>query len=520
MPKLLYPLPETQMSISRPVILSVIRALNHLTEIKDDTPIIFNGASDLAISFNATTGSHKPFDSAKFNHYQKVQIVTTERAAEDDLLTQRVHHHDALLCFWDEALRIEAKPVYSRTECVVSFTFRAADRRSAEAWRDSIRSRVAMGRAEITHQADYEYGIPPEYYLVLHELHRLREAQGGYNQTFKEWFMASIPEQKFTVLTKLDGTEPHPVFKETQMNFIGAFDFTGEPEATKNSDSPTWEISVDYKFFYDKPIQMSLVYPQFIHNQLLDEKWRGVNTNTSYARMLADRSHMQRSYDYMRQLTNFYFGNTEGLKIPYFDEWSPLHQQPDYSQLFQVAICIDPANPTELVSIQEFEDPFTEAKFEWQPYMLDFLRLQGDRIFRRTKSIFFATVVEDQDWLDPTQLVIDNDLNLYRVQPCNIRKQYHLRFYILNDLTKLDAVATEELLNNPQVCLPVLDSFLPGAVPKVIGDRLVVRRDYLDIIAKIRDKSNRYSRGSRAMSFNVGCYTIVTHKQGDLDAII
>lgn len=517
MPNIVLPIPDVYSGITRPIVMSVIRALDFITEISDETPVFFNGPNNIASTFNSTTGKLEPFNSAKYNQSQKVKITVTEGPEESDLLTQRVLQHDALLCFWDQPLRIEAKPVYSKTEYIVEFSFRTVDKQAADAWLNSMRARIAMGRAEITHQADYEYGMPYEYFMILREIWRLRENQGGYGQTFPEWFNACLPQHKATILTKADGTEPYLVFKETQMNFLGAFDFSGVPTPDKDSDGATWTVSFSYKFHVDKPTMMVLKYPQIIHNQLLDEKWRGNNIDTSYGRMIADRSHQQRSYDFMRQLNNWYFGRFEGVRIPYFDDWIPLRSQEDYSQLFQCAVCIDPENPTAIWNISSFEDYFAELKLEWTDEFLAFLKLQGSRLFTRTQSIFHVDVIEDQNWLGASQLTIDQDLNIHTVTPCDIRKNYHIRVYILHDLTKLAKPATDELLNHPEICVPILEALNPDITkpPKVVGDRLVNRNDYLEIIRNTNTSNKRYTRNGQLLRLNVGRFTVVTHREAN-----
>jgi len=519
MPKLVLPLPDTYSGISRPIVMSVIRALNFITEINPDTPIYYNGHNNIAAQFNSTTGALAPFDSAKFNHFQKVKITVTERPEESDLLTQRVFQHDALLCFWDKPLRVEAKPVYSKTEFVVNFSFRAADKQAAQAWVDSMRSRIAMGRVEHTHQADYEFGMPYEYFMILKEIWRLREAQAGYGQTFPDWFHSCLAD-KATILTKADGTEPFLVFKETQMNFLGAFDFSGAAEATKVGDGAQWEISFDYKFHIDKPIQMVLNYPQIIHNQLLDEKWRGNNTDVAYSRMMADRSHQQRSFDVLRMLNNYYFGTFEGVRIPYFDDWHPLYNQPDYTQLFQCAVCIDPQNPREIWNLSVFEDFFANLKLEWTDDFLAYVKAQGHRLFTRTQSLFLVNVIEDQHWLSADQLEINQDLLITTKTDRDLRKTYHIRVYVLHDLTKLSKQATDELLQKPEICLPILEAIDPtlpgkGLMPGVIGDRLVVRTEYLDAIKSANTSNKKYTRGGQLLRLNVGLMTVVTHREED-----
>lgn len=515
MPNIVLPIPDTYSGITRPIVLSVIRALDFITEISPDTPVYFNGANNIGAQFNSTTGALTSFDSAKFNHLQKVKITVTESPEESDLLTQRVLQHDALFCFWDEALRVEAKPVYSKTEYVVEFEFRGADRQAAETWKNSMRARIAMGRAEHTHQADYEYGMPYEYFLILKEIWRLRENQAGYGQTFKQWFDACLPQHKATILTKADGTEPYLVFKETQMNFLGAFDFTGVPQADRDGEGATWKTTFSYKFHVDKPTNMVLKYPQIIHNQLLDEKWRGNNTDASYARMIADRSHHQRGYDFMRQLNNWYFGRFEGIRIPYFDDWIPLRTQPDYTQLFQCAVCIDPDQPTQIWNLSQFEDFFAELKLEWTDSFLAFLKLQGMRLFTRTQSIFLVTVTEDQVLLGPGLLQLDNDLNVSTTSPRDLRKTYHLQVYLLHDLTKLSKQATDELVNHPEICIPILTALKPdlNPLPKVVGGRLVNRNDYLTAIGQVITSNKKYTKGGQLLRLNVGCFTVVTHKE-------
>lgn len=493
MPRLVLPVPEIHIAFTRPVILQVLRQLNWLTELSERTRIVFNGYEGAAIAFDLNGAEG---DSAQFDQAQRLYVTITERPVEEFILSENPHRRDALPIFNDPALGVEIKPGYQSFEYRITIEFRAEDKTAAEHWYSSMTARTAMDRAEITHSAEYEYAIPVSYYPILQEIHRLREAQGGYNETFEQWW-TKCASKKFTVLMDAAGKPRDIVFKETQLNFLGWFDFTVAPEPTKGDTGSLWTISFDYVVRMDKPAVMVFHYPFVIHNQLLPKKYSGNNLDLRYPAMVGDKSLSNQRNDFFRSLEMHYNTTRRPIRIPYYDDWQPSQRLLFVSVLYDILTGPAPTDRRTLINFDQLEDAELGGRYELKPHFLEYVRACGQGIFQQGMSVFCVYVYENGGQIQPQDLELLPDLTVRTRYDMDFRKRYHVRIGILADLSLLQRPAVDQLLNTPDVCLDTLKGLDPslekkGLLPRVVGGRLVNRADYTKAVAEILDTNKAF----------------------------
>lgn len=493
MPRLVLPVPEIHSAFTRPVILQVLRQLSWLTELSERTRIVFNGYEGAALTFdlNGTDG-----DSAQFDQTQRLYVTITERPVEEFILSENPHRRDALPIFNDPALGVEIKPGYQSFEYRITIEFRAEDKTAAEHWYSGMTARTAMDRAEITHSASYEYAIPVSYYPILLEIHRLRENQGGYGQTFEQWWQ-QCASKKFTVLLDAAGKPRDIVFKETQLNFLGWFDFTVAPEPTKGDVGSLWTISFDYVVRMDKPAVMVFHYPFVIHNQLLPKKYSGDNLDLSYPAMRGDKSLSNQRNDYFRSLEVHYNTTRRPIRIPYYDDWVAPQRLMFISVLYDILTGPSATDRHSLINFNELEDAELGGHYVLKPHFLEYIQTCGSGIFQQGMSVVSLHAYEDRGQIQPEDLELLPDLTVRTRFEMDLRKRYHVRIGILVDLSILQKSAVETLLNKPDVCLDTLKGLDPtlekkGLLPRVVGGRLVNRSDFTKAVAEILDTNKAY----------------------------
>lgn len=512
MPKVMLPIPESYVTITRPVVLEVVRNIRDITGIADDRfRISYQGYPEQTHLFGSSLGTPAdPSDTAFFKELGKVSVRVNEQYMEDYIQTNRPHYADELAVFLDPVLNIQMKPVRHFSEIQIDFKYRAESIQAAKAWTDMIRYQLSEQRVEHVHDIPYEFGIPEAFIMILGELHRLRESQGGYGEDFGQWFNNHV-SGKITTLTSLDGSATHLVFKETQKNVYGWFDFTTPPVAEPGESGSTFVATVTYTFRYEKPTAIAFYYPNVVHNQLLPKKYRGDQTDTMYSRMVGGMSYQNQRYDLFRKEQNHWVEQFEGIRIPTFDDWLPSWLPNAFANLMLVMCQIRPNDLRYIGSVLNI--PGYGIAEPW----LSFMKAIPERNLHLSASPFTILVFQDNELLDPHSLSIDEDLVITTNFDMDIRKTYHVMLGIVVDLSLLSEEATLRLINQPNVCIPLMKALDPtlesrGLIPKVIGNRKVVEHDYHEAVRQMITTGRRPYMNQVKIMANVGMFCVVAHR--------
>lgn len=508
MPALALPVVETYNAIERPVAVDIAKRLASISGL--DVPIIisFPGANDAMPLFDSRLQQDKNADSAVYKNRSKFSITVTESYLEGTELNTIVRSRDAPILFADEALGVEMYPVYSATEVRMSFTYRAQDRREAEIFRDQYRIKLAEGVRELVMSAAYEIPVPKEYLVILKQIHTLREKQGGYGETWAKWMNTNL-SPKATVLTTMAGTEPLLVFKERQEGILGYWDFDLPPEHSKGETGSTYELSMDFIYTYEKPINFVLRYPLVVHNQMLPKRFVPARNLKYYSRMEGTKSETNAAYDMFRKLSGYYYNTLDGISQPFADEFSPRTVMPNMFNALTQLIRVDLQNPRQVISLKEFY-PYRASQG-----VLDALTLFQSTVTVPYMSPFTLCLFENGIRVHESKVEMDAEFNVSTNYDMDIRKTYHLGIYLLINPALLQPAAESTLLNNPTICLNYADTLRclsdePDYEIEVLADRLVNRNSWWYFVRTLRSVHSVY-RNKIWQSWNlVASCTVVT----------
>ena len=407
----------------------------------------------------------------------------------------------------DRALGISILPVYADTDVTFTIQYRTQNQAEAIRWRDEIRRRVSMGKAENLHTLKYHYPLSVEWLAILKHLHDLRENVAGYNEDFGTYLKAKS-SPKITVFRNLGGGSSTFVVQEEQVGVLGYFDFTVAPELEKGETKSTWIASFNYNIRYQKPISTVMSYPLMVHNQLISDRYR--DTHVDYNRYL--KSAIPSNYTYH---VNGVLGELEtpatavsGVTVPDFDEWIPEQFISATSSLFRVMLQWDTSNPTFVLNLGELgERNFT-------PEILKYIKAQRKLVVVPYKSAIVVQLYEGPRALNWDSITIDESLNVHTTFTPDLRKEYHLRVALVNDLAMVDEVPTTQLRTHGTACIQLLQALdvhlkKKGVLPVPSNTDYVTKEDYLKAIKAIRTTSHLYRGAIERRLLNVGSYTIV-----------
>lgn len=480
MPNIVVPLDDVQESVERPVIFDVIRQVMDITEISSKTQINFFGDEGKASQQNSTIEKN-PAKENKWEYDEKVTIDVSDDFDKENILTLVAQNPENQFIFEDRNLPVYIKPVYSSTNVVLTFKYKTKDKNQATRWRNQIRVRTAMLRDINLHTVSYHYHLQESFYLILKEVHRLRENVAPYGETFDEYFRKNITNNA-TVITNLSGTAGLWAIAEKQMRVQGIFDFDSildKPE--KESEQDNYTLSFTYTFRYEKPLACNMYYPLMIHNQLIGEKYR------EKAKVYKLEDHLRSFTASARAFEEFgsdqkllQYKNNDGINIPSFDEFSASSVLPTTVRVLTALTNITQENKRYLFNLSELGD------LSLDPLILEFLA-QSEYPFlgKDFYSIFSLSLYKGIYLSGTNSLIINNGLEVYSTEDLDLRKTYRVRLGLVTDFTYLRQEAITRLRRYPLVAyklIKAINSALSGlGGHSDIGKNVLSQQDQEDI---------------------------------------
>lgn len=453
MPNISLPLDDLHDSVERPVIFSVVRELLEATEISDQTSISFYDDEGKA----AQVGSLITSDPAKRNKWpfdERVRIEVDEEFDPNSFYSIHTKQPEHIPIFKDEDIGAIIRPIYSPTKVSITFTYRARDKNQAMRWRNNIRAKTAMYADINLHEISYHTHLQEEFIVIVKELHRLRENVAGYGDAFDTYFAQHLSD-KASIKTNLGGNAVLWGVDERQIRVQGLFDFEGAPEkGEKDGSNDAWSISFTYKFEYQKPILMNMVYPIVVHNQVLSSKFRPSekayrleDQNRSFS--LSNRAYNAFESD-TRVLT--YKGN-DGLSIPAFDEFAPKSILPSTVNVMTCLVVVDTAiggNPRKLMNLGELGD------VNLNPTVLSFIRqVEHSFLGNDYQSVFSLSLYRHGTLIQTGSLYVDQNLDIYSNFDLDLRKTYRIRLGLVTNFSYLKKEALDRIrafsLSSPSI---------------------------------------------------------------------
>jgi hypothetical protein len=468
----------------RPIVLEVTRRLCELTGLDKDKINFFFPSESAKIAQAGSTIS--PIAGPQNNllpFSEAMTIEVNEEYQEGRASSTAIRYPENRLVFFDDRLDTVIRPAFAMVDVTLNFRYRAPDRETAERWRGLIKSRLAEGEDQHIHRFSYNYRLPDEFWVILREIYRLREANAGYGETFEYW-LTDNSTQRLGEVANLAGTQVQYAVAETQRDVPATFDFTMAPDkGDKEDGGEARTVSFTYKFSYDKPVTCNMSYPLVIHNEVIkyrDDKPINPNDNLfSYTSSMYDLAH------FMPKVDTVNAGIAQGFAIPEWDEFYPIQQLPATMRLMTAMCTIDPADPSFMLNVGDLGDIALDDK------VLAFLLAEAPYATTYYRSVFALSLFENRVLQGTNALTMDTQGNVRTVDPNpSLRSYWHVRLGLVTDLRLLDQDAIDRARDHGTALIQILKVIDPtleskGLLPTPIGDDYITRSDLNNAINEI-----------------------------------
>lgn len=446
MPKLYLPLPEVEKSITRPVVMDIVRQIIDITNSSKDTRILFLGDARSSAQVGSTVGANIT-ENTKISSSEQMYIEVNEVYNENYLGTMAHAQTEQIPIFIDEYLGVVIKPIYTSRVFDITFRYRNPSKNRAKAWRDDIYMHVNQLRDVNLHVANYHYGIPLAYQVLLKEIHRLRENVSGYNESFDEYFLTNATT-RFTQATTLDGSRSQYVVAERQRRIQGMFNFSGAPEKEQmGGDTSLWLTDFTYKVTLDVPTGAHMEYPIMVHNQLLDDKY--IPKEPEDDRLHDDaRSHSLRALHHFEVPRDIQRANPyePPVKIPEHDDWLGDNAPPGMYPLVSALCQVDVQDNTYLLHLDEL------GEYHIDPEILEYFKKVEYRYLTLPfKSLYHVAHYRFKFLSTDRNVSVDSNLKVTTKKELSLRENNRICLFLLTDISAVDPACLKRMKRYPNV---------------------------------------------------------------------
>lgn len=496
MPKVLHTNDGIRESVTRPVVFDITRQIQEWTGL-GAMNILFAGDADTAIQPGSSIEDTETYN--RTTSEAKWRVNVREEHQTDKLLATAVHQMEFPEFFYDKALNVSLRPVYSPTILTLEFEYRSTDVNNARRWRDEIRAKVSTNRDIRTHIVNYSYLIPKEFMPLLAHIHFLRESQAGYGDDL-ETYLKNHFTQNATKLATLAGTEERWAIAEQQGRIMGQFEFQELPdEPTKQGETAAYRQTFSYRIYYDCPIATAADYPVLVHNQLIDMQYLMINPVDDFD------TYESRSPHSVTALGAFEVDRLakptirSGLRLPQFHEFYPSSVPRNTLQVMSALVGIeDPlVNPNNR-QIMDFSE--IDEQWEFRDEFISYLKYDYAYLNKFGESFVNVTVYDGSIPLHYSLFFIDENLNVVLNFDPDLRRTYYVRLSLLTDPLDLSEAAKNRARNNANGLILIGAAMAPdlvkkGLLPKVLGDSNYISRVEGDKFFKAIRQSTKGHQG-------------------------
>ena len=403
--------------------------------------------------------------------YNTLTVKYTEELREDShtILSQQLNHIRPI--YDDSSIHANITPISKDTVIIISMVYSTKSRSQASVVVNKLRSRASKSRSTPT-SIKYYYVIPEIVLKILNRLNVLKNINST-DQTFIEYCSEYFDTRLDTVIPSSGEYKNISLtINETQHNAT----LTEETElisVDKELTDGLWEVNVEYKFIYKKPVALVTRYPLSVFNTYIGNDYIPVRkekitteNNTDGRLPLITKQHSMLNLD----------KKSTYLRIPEIDSYILPKPQADIVRMFSVYVTITPNDQTTLLYLDEIPG------IRLQPNILRLLELEIPNLDKDFNSIFHFSIYDHNIELLSKRVIVTKEthtdntgnsvdrIKLSASDPLPMSGCYRVTFNLITSLYRLPTSRVEDLANN----MDLVDAeFIDTDEEYYVGDRIL-----------------------------------------------
>lgn len=520
MPSLTYPIPELEETITRPLLLQVLKELALTLNFHPDTKVYYNDQDIQIIPEEAKTTPGANYYKPNLTNGNKLFVELEEIYPEEHILAQAVDAKYNQNLLEDKNAPWFVREVGGRVSARLSMRYRTTDKTSANKFRSHVYTRLARGftHAKID-RVGLSFPISDEVLAIIMQVwinrNKLADLLGNEKMPFME-YLRQCEKHSFSVETNLKGEHSTLVFRRALGNVVISLDSKELSTPAKVEDG-AYEVSLEASYHYIKPISFFINYPIFTYNNVLNQSYfdASYDRNADSLGDLVPTTHsntLLSIFDDFENRRRVEIKSQHPIYLPSCDDWVVKGDHPKFSvPIIQQLIGVDVLNPSLVFDLNEL---FTNENIEFNPKLLNYMQFNKDDLLKEYKLPIFFAVYRGDELLTYNDFYVDDDLQIKSRAPLDPTKLYHLNMYLLTNLDLLSSETTEEMCAQDNLLVDIIRFIDSDTVekypPEVLEDGSVVVADVETCIENLPTLPH-YPGKSGHIMWTVNAIAVWTH---------
>jgi len=456
MPILALTLDEVKKTICNNVIFKIIDDLKVKTKLPRDIPIIYNDDMDVAktnLQDNATSQSSTLPTVAS---QRRINIFAREEFNQDDITSTAVLQNNSFPIFRDNINDIFINLIYLKVDYTLEIAYTSPSRTECIRWRDDIRARLSQMQSHMVHDVRYIVFLPTivqEFISDMHEnINRLAPID------IVEYFR-TYGDNRLQLYTDLNSNNPQIGLEEIQSRILGLYDFSPLPEEIeKDKETGTYTVKFNYKFSFDRPALVRIMYPFMVANKIIPSKYLEHITNelnykneeSKKPLVYTQSGHFLSHFEAHRQL-EYRLDTNLPIRIPYFDDYQERKLFPGYAVQATMLVDIDESDKRTLLNLKDLKEYY--IRDDVLQYIING---EKDYITKPYQSFIYIGLSQRDKYFNNHILTIDNNLNIKSTVDLDLMRETRIIFNFVYDFTYLNKAVLKRAILNHDVYLTFL----------------------------------------------------------------
>jgi hypothetical protein len=507
MPTVSVDIESVEQTVTRPVVTGIVYDLVSAMGLPNNTRIIYPGSQDEEdLKVVAVDNGNNRI----YGKDLKILLEVNELIVDERVTSTRININENKPIFEDSAIGVKIAPIYSHTELEITLKMRFPNKTAAEKQRSDMRRNASLFRESVMHEIEYNYLIPKVNLVILAEIHRCRERQVGYGDTFQDWLTEHFVDEVVPFANQINSQRSLSK-KEIQTRVQGTWDFDIVPEKGDDSDNRASHIlTFTYKVRYDKILSTMMKYPILVHNVAISPQMYDRSIPYELGMRLQMPSQATWALDTFTG-NNYVTGFIDGAPIPLFHDWLPTDRPTGVVGLLRVMIQVQPQDRFALFNLRELGD------LEIKPELLDYMQSEHEYLSYHGQSAVFISLYENGNIRDGDQIRVDEDLNITTTFSMDLRKTYNVWVTLLADLRLLSSAAFERLRARGVLAQAILNAIDPSLgqrrlIPDTMVNGALPTIGMKKAVQSIVSRKNPILGTAEYSQFRIGQFVIVAER--------
>ncbi len=422
MPRVVMNLHNQNLTITRPVVKSVISELLFMLEFSPIRDILYVARGRHA----ETKQVENSLEANKLSTDEYLEVEYEEKFI-DEYRNPDQYQFEVPPIFAIPELGILVKPLCQRVSLDMTLKYTSKSYTTIMTWQAAIKRFLLNRNPFYYHDIFYTYTLPNELLAYLKQIYDLTETVAPYNRTLKQFIQTYFANGAVSVRQNINDSQRAFAIQMKNIGCLGIL--TQFPDSIETGkEPPKTDASFNYRIEFDLPTALILDYQHYIHNQVIDlqflrffqsRTFKGdlhtglktfsgvVNTVTDIPLLLVDQVYCE-------------------------DSWTNPSQLPNYYPIVILPIQLDPLNLQLVIDFHEL------TNYGFPANVINSLFLYKDLLLSASKWFLYLELNEVGITTEKMAMTIDNNFIISSVYNLDLRKRHYLTIYLNTDLSQLD----------------------------------------------------------------------------------